>query len=263
MAPNTGRLVYTGYWNDYLVEIEDSGDHRSLYFGARSLQGRMSLANPHDLVLSYTRYMAAALLVKATLKNILIVGIGAGSLIRFFLHHFTQCQIDAVDYAPQLITIAKDFFHLPDNNQLSVYCADGRSFLQDSSDKKYDLILIDAFDDRGMAATVYSEHFFSLCAEALAPDGVLSCNLWSDDGVRLAEIKTILADYFEGCLYLPVPDHANIVAIAMPFPIPWPRIYLKRKEITSLSRCYNLNFRRLIKVAKQHNINFFKRIWLR
>jgi spermidine synthase len=259
------RIVHSDYWNNHLVEIEDKGGFRSLYFGSRSLQSRMSLAAPHDLVLSYTCYMAMALLLNTTPRNILMVGIGSGSFVRFFHHHFPNCQIDAVDYSSQVINAAKGYFQLPENDQISVFCADGRSFLQDSRAKQYDLILIDAFDDMGMAPTVYSDLFFNLCAESLTPGGVVSCNLWSNDKDRLEEIETILLTYFKSCLYLPVPNRGNIIAVAMPFATPWPSIYLKRKEVAILSEQYNLNFQQLIQVAKRNNLSVSQRMvsWLR
>lgn len=265
MSKNAEQLIYSDYWNDHLVEIEDKGDLRSLYFGDRSLQSRMSLSNPQALVLSYTCHMALPLLINPSPRNILVVGIGAGSFIRFFHHHFADCRIDAVDYSAQLIEAAKDYFQLPENKNISLYCADGRSFLQDNTSKEYDLILIDAFDDQGMAPTVYSELFFSLCADSLSPNGLISCNLWSDDRSRLQEIKTILADYFTSCLYLPVPDRGNIVAVAMPFATPWPRICLKKKEVTALTQKYGVNFRQLIEGARRNNLSLSERLaaWLR
>ncbi len=264
MSNGSDRIVHRDFWNNHLVEIEDKGDLRSLYFGSRSLQSRMSLANPHELILSYTRYMTLALLINTTPRNILIVGIGAGSFVRFFNHHFPKSQIDAVDYSPHIINAAKGYFQLPENNQISLYCTDGCSFLQNNSSKKYDLVLIDAFDDQGMAPTVYSDLFFSLCAKVLSPNGVVSCNLWSDDKVRLREIKTFLATHFKSCLYLPVPNRGNIIAMAMPSEVPWPRICLGKKDATALSKRYNLNFRQLIQVAKRNNLSFPKRIttWL-
>lgn len=265
MLKTSRQMIYSGFWNDHLVEIEDNGQYRSLYFGSRSLQSRMLLDTPHELVLPYTCYMALALILNTAPRNILVIGIGAGSFIRFFHHHFPECQIDAVDYSPDIIKAAKGYFRLPEDKQISLYCEDGRSFLQDNTDKKYDLVLIDAFDDLGMAPTVYSDLFFSLCAESLTPDGVISCNLWSDDKVRLQEIKLTLAASFKSCLYLPVRERGNIIAMAMPFAIPWQRLHLKKKEIAALSKRYNLNFHEIIQVAKRNNLSVSERIaaWLR
>ncbi len=260
MPKGSDKLIHKDFWKNHLVEIVDEGEFRSLYFGSRSLQSRMSLTNPHELILSYTRHMALALLINTNPQNILIIGIGAGSFIRFFNHHFPSSKIDAVDYSPQTINAAKDYFQLPDNKRISIYCTDGCIFLQDNNSKQYDLVLIDAFDDQGMAPTVYSDHFFSLCAKTLHSEGIVSCNLWSDKKLRLQEIKTFLATHFKSCLYLPVPDRGNIVALAMPFDVPWPRICLNKKEIKTLSQRYNFSFRQLIQIAKHHNLSFSQRL---
>ena len=261
---DSGQLLFSGYWNDHLVEIEENGNHRSLYFGDRSLQSAMCLTMPHQLVLPYTRYMALALLLNSSLRNILVIGVGSGSFIRFFHHHFSGCHIDGVDYSPEVIQAARDYFQLPDDERISMHCADGRSFLQQNCDSLYDLVLIDAFDDQGMAPTVYSDFFFSLCARFLSPGGILSCNLWSNDKRRLQDIKSSLAVHFDSCLYLPVPDRGNIIAIVLPFAIPWQRICLKKKQLALLSKQYHIDFRRIVRVAKQNNLSLPKRIssWL-
>jgi len=258
------QILFSGYWNNHRVEIEESGNYRSLYFGDRSLQSTMSLTMPDQLVLPYTRYMTLALLINSSPLNILVVGVGSGSFIRFFHHHFSGCHIDAVDYSPEVIQVARDYFQLPDNERISMHCADGQSFLQHNCDTLYDLVLVDAFDDQGMAPTVYSDFFFSLCARSLRPDGLLSCNLWSDDRRRLQEIKDSLADHFDSCLYLPVPDRGNIIAIALPFATPWQRICLKKKQLALLSRQYDIDFHRIVQIAKQNNLSLSKRIssWL-
>lgn len=260
MTNNLRKIVHRDFWNNHLVEIEDKGDYRSLYFGEGSLQSRMSFNNPYELVLSYTRYMAFALLLNSRPQNILIVGIGAGSLVRFFHHHFAECQIDAVDYSEETINAAKGYFQLPEDERITIYCTDGRSFLQNSRGKQYDIILIDAFDDQGMAPTVYSDLFFDLCTESLGPEGLISCNLWSNDRERLQEIKASIACYFTSSLYLPVPDRGNIIGLAMPYATPWPRICLKKKEIARLSQQYNINFRKMIRVAKSNNLSLTNRI---
>ena len=99
MPDTPGQLVHRDFWNNHLVEIKDQGDYRSLYFGSHHLQSRMSLSRPQDLVLSYTGYMVLPLLMNKSLHRIMVIGIGSGSFVRFFQHHFKDCVIDAVDYA--------------------------------------------------------------------------------------------------------------------------------------------------------------------
>lgn len=260
MTDIPGLMVHRDYWNGHLVEIVDNGDHRSLYFGSRHLQSRMSLSRPHELVLSYTCYMLASLFIQPEPAKILIIGIGSGSFVRFFHHHFQDCLIDAVDCSQHIINAARGYFHLPENSRVAIHCRDGCQFLREDCTSRYDLILVDAFDDQGMAPTVYAQPFFSLCREHLSESGVVSCNLWSDNMSRFREIKTILANLFTGCLALPVPDRGNIIALAMPFAVPWPRIYLKDKELAQLSKRYGINFKQLAGVIKKNNLSLAKRL---
>lgn len=242
------------------MAIRDCGDFRSLYFGAEHLQSRMSLSKPEELTLAYTRYMAFPLLTQSIFQNILVIGIGAGSFVRFFHHHFPDCYIDAIDYSSHVIKAAKGYFKLPEGKRVSIKCADGYEYLKNSYDKKYDLILVDAFDDKGMAETVYSDAFFRLCSTHLSPKGAVSCNLWSNDKLRLAEIKTFLADNFPAQIYLPVPDRGNVVAIATFAKVPWKNIFIKDKDLHLLSKRYGINFRRLVKIAKQANFSITSQI---
>lgn len=253
-------LIHRDYWNDYLVEIKDSDNFRSLYFASSTLQGRMSLSSPHKLVLSYTQYMLLALLIHPKPENILIIGIGSGSFVRYFHHHFPHCHIDAVDYSQHIINAARGYFHLPENSKITVYCKDGYQFLKNHKSPPYDLILIDAFNDQGMAPTIYSDQFFRLCADNLTRDGAVSCNIWSSDSRLLQKIRTLLATHFPGQLSLPVPERGNIITISTPGKIPWSSVCLKDKEIKKRSSQFSLDFKKMVGVAKKNNMTLPRRI---
>lgn len=242
------------------IDIRDEGDFRSLYFAHEQLQSRMSLSNPYDLVLPYTRYMVFPLLTQHPLNNILIIGIGSGSFIRFFHHHFPACHIDAVDYSLEVIKAAIGYFMLPESEEITIIHADGFEFLQNRPKTKYDLILVDAFDDNGMSPTIYSENFLHLCSRRLTPKGCLCCNLWSNDLPKLKKIKSILSYYFPGKIYLPVPDHGNIAAIGFTDEIPWKATLKSKKIVKELTLKYGIDFRQLLKIAKQANMSFSERI---
>lgn len=260
MPDTPGQLVHKDFWHNHLVEINDQGDYRSLYFGSRHLQSRMSLSRPQDLVLPYTGYMVLTLLMNSNPRHILVMGIGSGSFVRFFHHHLPDCVIDAVDYSPHIIKVAKCYFQLPENDRVTIYCSDGYQFLKENRHKQYDLILVDAFDATGMAPTIYSKAFFSLCAKCLIPTGIISCNLWSGNAARLREIKAILNGLLTSCLYLPVHNRGNLVALVMPIANPWPHLLRKNKELNALAQHYNLDFRRMIKIAKQNNLTLPQRL---
>jgi spermidine synthase len=260
MSQPPGTLLHRDYWNGYLVEITDSGDFRSLYFASSSLQGKMSLSSPHKLVLSYTQHMLLTLLINPEPKNILIIGIGAGSFIRFFHHHFPHSRIDAVDYSQHIINTARGYFQLPENNRIAIHCEDGCQFLKDHKKGPYDLILVDAFNDQGMAPTIYSDQFFHLCVNNLTDNGVVSSNLWSGDSTQFREIRALLATHFTSQISLPVPGRGNIVTLALAGQVPWSSICLRDKELKKKSVQFDLNFKKIVNIAKKNNMTLSKRI---
>lgn len=253
------KLLHKDTWKNHHVEIRDEGDFRSLYFDSGYLQSRMSLTRPEDLVLSYTEIMAFTILLQSAPGRILIIGLGSGSFVRFFHHHFPDCILDCVDNSQHVINMARGYFQLPENGQVRIFCMDGQDFLQDSQ-QQYDLILVDAFDSQGMAPSIYTDSFFRLAKKCVKPEGILSCNLWSGDKKLLTELKKTIKSHLPQILYLPVPNRGNLVALAMAQAIPWDKTKLKKKKLRKLSEKYNLNFKQMIQIAKQNNLTFASRL---
>jgi spermidine synthase len=257
----TGNIIHSEFVDNHLVEIVDQGDQRSLYFMGEILQSRISMTAPHELILLYTHYMMSALLVQPIPSCVLLIGIGAGALIHFLHYHYPNCFVDAVDNSGQIIRMALGFFGLPNKPPITLHCCDGLEFLKTKESKRvYDLILVDAFTEKGMSKTIYSESFFQLCTETLTSDGVLSCNLWSGDSEELLKVRNGLVKYSASQLYLPVTGRGNIIALAFKNPVPWEKFNRARKDIDSFSQRFNINFGEIIKVATKHNLPFGKRL---
>lgn len=265
MPSPTGTVVHKDYWNSQKVEIKDHGNFRSLYFDNDYLQSRMALNSPEELVLTYTWYMAFSLLLLPNPTNILVIGVGSGSLIRFFHHHYPDCKIDAVDKSLHIIKLARGYFCLPDNPNISIHCQDGFDFIKSNSNKRYDLILIDAFDSQGMAKTIYSTSFFQECVKSLLPQGIISCNLWSTNTNLFQSVKNSLLQEIPYHLVLPVPNRGNCVILALNFQIPWVSICLNKKKQQALAKRYSINFSQMIRIAKQNNLSLKDKLslWVR
>lgn len=258
---NSVKPIYREITGKCLVEIFDRGDTRSLYFGGKFLQSRMSLSAPHLLLLPYTHYMMCSLLLAEKLRQVLLVGLGAGSLVRFLHHHFPECTIDAVDHSDHVIKLARGYFQLPDDSHVRIHCQDGEAFLADTPLRtQYDLILVDAFDEEGMAAHIYAKPFFQHCAGALSPKGILCCNLWSGTPRTVEIISEHLADTFNSRLLLPVPRRGNLICIATAAPLRWELICRQRRELLELQEQFHLDFPKMVKVALQHNMSFGRRL---
>jgi len=261
MTQKQGHIVHSDFFNDHLVEIVDNGDYRSLYFAGNVLQSRISLALPNNLVLFYTRYMMAALLVQPKPERVLLIGIGAGALVRFLHHHFPECMLDAVDNSPQIIKMAMGYFRMPHTPPISIHCCDGFEFLKISKNRKdYDLILVDAFDENGMSKSIYTSDFFRMCHESLQPEGILSSNIWSGDPQELSDVKNAFSEHSKSRIYIPVQQRGNIVGLAFNTPVPWHKIDRPQKELAILSNRYRFDLAEIVTIAKKNNLNIRQRV---
>lgn len=255
------QVVFRGHWNNQLVEIIDNGDERSLYFAGTVLQSAMSRTDPHRLVLSYTRYMMAPLLFNEHLERVLVVGIGAGSLLRFINRHFPACRIDGVDNSSRIISLARGYFQLPATSEIEIHCRDGHDFLASLPEKQgYDLILIDAFDAYGMSESVYRQDFFDLCRLHMRESGTISCNLWSGNKARMEEVQEAIAASFETSLILPVPNRGNVICLAGEPATTRFLLQQSLKDVDRLSYRYRINFRSIFRECCKNNMTLTQRV---
>lgn len=255
------KTVHRSHWQSQLIEVVDEGDIRSLYFGGHVLQSSMYLSAPHKLALSYTRFMASPLLIDDEPEHILVIGVGAGSLVRFFHHHFPDARIDGIDYSSRVIDLARSHFHLPDSPKVAIHCCGGFEFLSRRQEEdNYDLILIDAFDSSGMSRDIYAAPFFELCLDHLAVSGIVCLNLWSGDRSRMEEVAMEIGVRFDSTLELPVPQRGNVICLAGRGDVLSAVVDLDSVELDFLQDRFDLNFREMVRVCRKYNLSFFQRI---
>ncbi len=259
MSRPSGKIIHRDHWNGRLIEIIENGDSRSLYFGGSVLQSTMSISKPHRLALSYTRYMMATLLFKNPPDRVLLIGVGAGSLIRFIHHHFPACTVDGVDYSPHILKLARGYFNLPNSAAIKLHCSDGQDFLAGGNSRTYDLILIDAFDQQGMARSVYCADFFGYCRDHLQENGIVSLNVWSGDGDRMGQVRSELERHFSSCFTLPVPDRGNVICLAGKESDLQTTMERDYTELARMSAEFNINFNEIFRVFSKKNFGLKER----
>lgn len=261
MRQTEKKIVHRAQYDNHLVEVIDRGDERFLIFAGNIVQSSMSIKKPERLTLSYTRYMMAALLANSNPEKVLIVGLGAGSLLRFINYHLPGCLIDGIDNAADIINLCRRYFHLPDKPEITIHCCDGYDFLAGlPAEHRYDLILVDAFDTQGMATTVYRSEFFALCCEHLTRNGIISLNLWSGNRGRLDEVREDISSWFSTTLELPVPKRGNVICLGRNNQSIWSMLKKNRSDLETLSEKFSINFRTITNICLKNNLGFFQRL---
>ncbi len=207
-------VIHRSISDDGVIEITQSQNIRSLYFGNDAKQSSIDINLPQELVLSYTRAMMSCLLFKTEPQRILLIGLGGGAIANFLLHHYPECSIDAVEIRQDVVKLAHGYFCLPEQENLQMFVTDARQFFthQQGRFDQYDLILVDAFNHDGVSESVQSGEFFESCAARLSDKGILSINLWDNQCTKA--IATIEHTFDHNILSLPVIDKGNVIILA-------------------------------------------------
>jgi spermidine synthase len=261
-----GLVVHQAQSDEGVIEVVDYGDSRSLHFGTYPRQSTMLLSAPHRLELTYTQSMMACLLLNPAPKRALVVGLGGGSLVKFLLHHFPQCQVDVVEYRQDVVDVAQRFFGVStDNPNLNIHLGDGylhvkRCFYD--SDLSYDLLLVDAYDHNGMAASVGVQAFFDACAGILTANGVMSINLWGSDRPTFnLTMQRINQSFDNRSMILPVENKGNVIALATNFYVKHSDLKQLRPQVDVMEMQFNVNLPRSLQNLIRQNRNFISRLF--
>ena len=161
------------------IEVSESKGVRYMHFGSPWVQGAMRIARPWALELEYTRQMMAPLLLHddAWPATVLQIGLGAGSLTRFLRRQRPNARLTVIEISTEVVTAARHFFKLPQEDEhIEIRIAEGHDYLAGTK-SRFDLIVVDAYDDKGRAGMVESVPFYMNCRERLSPRGIAVFNL--------------------------------------------------------------------------------------
>ncbi|MEF3081732.1 transferase [Luteimonas sp. SMYT11W] len=184
----------------------------SLQFVRRQTQSRMVGNDPDRLLIDYTRTMFAALLWQPAPALLGMVGLGGGSQAKFAYRHLPGTCIEAVDNNPHVVAL-RGAFGIPDDDaRLSVVVDDGVRFVTERRDR-FDVLLVDGYDEHGIPAALSTQAFYDACRDALTASGVMACNLYvRDPETHVEKLRTAFgADHV---LVVDEPKMSNRVAFA-------------------------------------------------
>lgn len=141
----------------------------------------------------YDYAMAAPLMVSgksAEDMDVLILGMGTGTYAVQCGTYFDGISVEGVEIDEKITGLARSHFALPEEVAVTTY--DGRAFLN-ASDRKYDVIMVDAYQDITIPFQMSSVEFFTLVKEHLNENGVMVVNM-NMRGDEEGNINQYLAD---------------------------------------------------------------------
>jgi spermidine synthase len=109
-------------------------------------------------------------------NSILVLGIAGGSVIKTLVNEIEfKGEITGVEIDPEIISLADKYFKLNEIQNLTIIIEDANQFVQ-KTNKTFDLIIIDIFQDNSMPEFLFETVFIKNTKSLLIPGGYLLFN---------------------------------------------------------------------------------------
>ena len=171
------ELTYEGESIYNYLQVKEDDD--SVILSTNVLFGVQSIYKKDDTLTGmYYDHALAAPLMNASRKpqeqDVLILGMGTGTYASQCRRYFDGISVEGVEIDEKITDLARKYFALPEEIPVTTY--DGRAYLQ-AVDKKYDVIMVDAYQDITIPFQMSSVEFFALVKEHLKDGGVMVVNM--------------------------------------------------------------------------------------
>ena len=182
------KFIFSGN-GIYVYETENGGKSlRCLTFSPKEAlnglnQGCIFKKYPKKLVFDYTKFMIKATMLAEKKESILMLGMGIGTIPKALSENLPNAKIDIVEIIPEMPKIAEEFFYFKKTDNMNIFIEDAYSFVLNAalqSKAKYDIILMDIFDETYIPHQFLTEEFMLKLKHLLKPEGKLIVNTFSN-----------------------------------------------------------------------------------
>lgn len=242
----TEALIDGGYGKPFVLEKDGL---RSLYFSLSYIQSTMRVADPDALDLIYTQKMMSFLLFNPKPRRILQIGLGGGSIAKFCFRRLPGAQVTIVELDPHVIAYRQEFLVPADNDRFRIVQADGADYVANLADKM-DALLVDAFDEEGVAPSLADDTFFHNAFRRLSGKGILVMNIAGDRDGYGDHLDRLCAVFGDRVLAMSVKDGGNLIAFAFKDEHFEPRWTQLRSVAPEMQRRFGLDFPRFVQLLE-------------
>jgi len=238
---------------DPSVTVAEERGVRSLHIGGHAIQSAMRISSPGELELHYTRAMMSFLLFNPGPANVLMIGLGGGSIAKFMHRHLPATRLTVVEIRGEVVSAARAFFELPrEDERLQIVVADGAQYVP-AHPGSCDVLLLDGFEDGRQAAGLCSQPFYDAAYEAVRPGGMLVVNFMAFDPKLEAFLQRIERSFGARVVLVDAADKVNLIAVAFrerPDRVRWSEL---RGRAQALKDMLGLPFERFVASLRQRN----------
>ncbi|HTQ75449.1 MAG TPA: fused MFS/spermidine synthase [Burkholderiales bacterium] len=196
------------------IEIVEEDGVRVLQIGGDAIQSAMRLSAPDAIELDYVRAMMAFLLFCPAPRDVLMVGLGAGSMARFVHARMPGTRVTVVEINPGVVTVARRYFGFPGEDERLEVVIDEGAHAVGQRPAGCDVLVVDGFVDGRVAGSLCTRSFYDSAFAALRPQGVMVANFMADDGRLERHCARIEKSFRRPPALLLAEERDNLIAFA-------------------------------------------------
>lgn len=184
VANEYGREMKVGYINEsrhgtiHTLALKDGS---TVVYGENLYDGKINTSLTHDINGIFRVYALAAM--HPAPKKILVIGLSGGSWVEVIRHFPHVDSIDVVEINPNYLDLVKhhpEVAPLLDDKRVKIHITDGRKYLKQHKNEKYDLIVMNTtWHWRAYSVLLLGQDFLTALRDSLAPGGVVAFNTTS------------------------------------------------------------------------------------
>ena len=247
------RILHFEKQGSTAISVSENDDYRWMSIDG-AVQSVLFKPQPQHPVLPHLSavlmalryYLSAEHIAKNTSDdlNVLELGLGAGSLPRFFSHHFSTSKITSIENNPAVVSLFQKWFSQPHNTSQAQH----KIVLADASQKiteyqHQDLLFVDLFAKKGSPDFVSTLPFYQNCMSALNDNGILTINLIAQYQLQLEMTLELLQQLKLHIRTFSIPGYQNKVIIAARQPLP----FLQYDDsLVQFARKYDLDLNQIV-----------------
>ncbi len=209
------KCIYNYERRDFNCQVWTENDFRYLTFDNNIIQTKMDLKQKHKLLLEYLNAMVKALYFVKDPKDILLIGLGGGSLIHYLQHYYPHSHITVIEKEDVIIECAQNYFDInKSNHRLKIIAQDVFNYIQNSNDK-FDVVLVDACNlNENIIQPLALQQMYISFQSCLKSDGTIAINNICQNQLEASTTMKLMMQVFKNKhLSLPIKDHLNLITI--------------------------------------------------
>ena len=151
--------------------------------------------------------------------SVLVLGFGAGSVVKPLRRHFESLRITAVDIDSVMVKLAKNLLSKDERKDINVVECDARDFLREDT-KRYDLLIVDMYRGSFLPRFIYEDDFLRSLKGKMREGGILLLNHIYDkrQRKRAENLRKKIEDIFGKKNTLATRTIVNLIILAIRTP---------------------------------------------